>query len=188
MSPERTAYHEDAHGSAVDAITLAADAQCRAAHAVELARQTGARVRSAREERQKTRHAAAPEQERGVNSSTRRPRDRRNHHRADVHLPAESMLLGNSLAGLTRFTTETLNLGEGGAKIAVPEELPLGQRLGIHIHLPDGTDHPGRARVLRSGPSPDRVGETGTWATGFWSARTAGVPSSVSRRSRRTWC
>ena len=62
-----------------------------------------------------------------MNEATRSPRDRRYHHRADVHLSADTVLLGNALAGVTRFTTETLDLSEGGAKIDVPEELPLGQ-------------------------------------------------------------
>ena len=101
-----------------------------------------------------------------MSSSTRTPRDRRYHHRADVHLAGESVLLGNALSGVTRFTTETLDLSEGGAKIALPEELPLGQLLDLHLHLRDGTDHVCRARVLRSGPAADR-----DWnATDAWAA------------------
>ena len=101
-----------------------------------------------------------------MSSSARTPRDRRYHHRVDVHLAGESVLLGNALSGVTRFTTETLDLSEGGAKMALPEELPLGQLLDLHLHLPDGTDHVCRARVLRSGPNPDR-----DWnATDAWAA------------------
>ena len=95
---------------------------------------------------------------------TRRPRERRYHHRIDVRIPLESILLGNALAGTRHFATETLDLSEGGAKIRVPEELPLGQPLGLHVHLADGTDHHCRARVLRSAPAPDRAGESGPWA------------------------
>ena len=99
-----------------------------------------------------------------MNEGIRSPRDRRYHHRADVHLSAETVLLGNALAGVTGFTTETLDLSEGGARIRVPEELPLGQQMDFHLHLPDGTDHQCRARVLRSAPTQERAGESETWA------------------------
>ena len=91
-----------------------------------------------------------------MNQEIHRPRERRHSHRVEVQFPVESVLLGNALAGVRRFSTESLDLSEGGAKIRVPEELPLGQRLGTH--------HQGRARVLRSSPRPEQVGERGAWA------------------------
>ena len=110
-----------------------------------------------------SRFRGVPAEER-VNGRTRTSRERRHSRRVEVRLPLGSMLLGNALAGVTQFSTETLDLSEGGAKIRVPEELPLGQRLGLHVRLPNGTRHQCRARVLRSAPSPDRMGETGAWA------------------------
>ena len=89
--------------------------------------------------------------------------ERRNYHRVEVRFPLDSVILGNALSGVTQFTTGTLDLSEGGARIRVPEELPLGQRLGLRVHLPDGTHQCG-ARVLRSSPSSDRAGEFGPWA------------------------
>ena len=81
-----------------------------------------------------------------------------------VQFPLGLQLLGNALAGVTTFSTETLDLAEGGAKLRVPEELPLGQRLVIHLELPDGSRHWCRAQVRRSGRTPEREGESGPWA------------------------
>ncbi len=49
-------------------------------------------------------------------------------------------------------------------RIHVPEELPLGQLLSLHLFLPDGTDHYCRARVLRSAAVTEGEEEAGTWA------------------------
>jgi c-di-GMP-binding flagellar brake protein YcgR len=96
--------------------------------------------------------------------ANRAARDRRFYHRAEVHLSGETVLLGNALAGVDRFTTATLDLSLGGARIHVPEELPLGQLLSLHLFLPDGTDHYCRARVLRSAAVTEGEEEAGTWA------------------------
>ena len=109
-----------------------------------------------------SRFRGVPAEER-VNGGTRTPRERRHSRRVELQFPVESVLLGNALAGVRQFSTETLDLSEGGARIRVPEELPLGQRLGLHVRLPNG-GHRCRARVLRSAASPDRVGQTGAWA------------------------
>lgn len=93
--------------------------------------------------------------------------ERRSHPRVEVHFPLESVLLGNALAGIRGFATETLDLGEGGARFGVPEELPIRQELALVLHLPNGTYHRCRARVLRSSP---------TWTE--WESPVHGQPSS----------
>lgn len=91
------------------------------------------------------------------------PTERRQHHRADVELSV-TQLLGNVLTGRSGFTTRTLNLSEGGAKLRVPEEMLLGEPLALVLHLPDGVAYPCRVRVVRSSPYPDDPGEDGAWA------------------------
>jgi c-di-GMP-binding flagellar brake protein YcgR len=91
------------------------------------------------------------------------PHDRRRHHRVDVRLPV-TPLLGNVLTGMEGFSTVTLDLSEGGAKIRVPEELLLGEALDLVLHFPDGTAQTCTARVRRSSPFPDEAGESGAWA------------------------
>ncbi len=49
--------------------------------------------------------------------------ERCRHYRVEARLPAASLVLGNVLTGVTNFTTETLDLSEGGAKIRVPDEV-----------------------------------------------------------------
>ncbi|CAN5778005.1 hypothetical protein BH20GEM3_BH20GEM3_12230 [soil metagenome] len=90
--------------------------------------------------------------------------ERRRHYRVEAHLPAASLVLGNVMTGVTNFTTETLDLSEGGAKIRVPEELLLAQQLELLLQLPCGARYRCRGRVLRSSPFPDEVGEDGAWA------------------------
>jgi hypothetical protein len=89
-------------------------------------------------------------------------RDRRFHHRADVHLTIDSVL--QRASGASHFTTETLDISEGGAKIRVPEALSPGQAIFLQIHLPDGTDHYCRGRVQRSASAPEGTDDTGAWA------------------------
>jgi len=89
--------------------------------------------------------------------------ERRRFHRVDVQLPVLP-LLGDFLSGQTGFTTVTLDLSEGGARIRVPEELPLAQEVGLILHFPDGTRHTFRGRVVRSSPYPDASGQGGAWA------------------------
>jgi hypothetical protein len=93
----------------------------------------------------------------------RKLKDRRFHHRADVHLSADSTLLGDAPEGVSNFTTETVDLSEGGAKIRIPDVLPLGQVLLLQLYLPDGTDHQCQARVVRSAPT-EGAEEAGAWA------------------------
>ena len=74
----------------------------------------------------------------------------------------ETRLLGNSLTGLSGFSTHTLDVSAGGVRIAVPEELPLGLEIFLMLHLPGGDPHTARARVVRSSPwAPS--GESGPW-------------------------
>lgn len=90
--------------------------------------------------------------------------EQRSHGRLTVRLPLDFLLVGNTLAGVSTFSSETLDMGAGGAKIRVPAALASGQRLGLSMHLPDGTRHQCRARVLRSSPLPEREGDLGAWA------------------------
>lgn len=90
--------------------------------------------------------------------------EKRRHYRVEARLPAASLVLGNVMTGVTNFTTETLDLSEGGAKIRVPEELLLAQQIELLLQLPSGSRYRCRARVLRSSPFPDEVGEHGAWA------------------------